>query len=71
MTATVLQFVPTPAPKDGGRARIKARRIEIGLGAQNFRWPPAEPIYDSRCDLTQDHADQEDTAPAKHSGDSA
>jgi hypothetical protein len=51
MTATVLAF---PTPKDGGKARIRARRVELGL-ADNFRWPSNEPIIDLCC------ADPEDT----------
>jgi hypothetical protein len=63
MTATVLAF-PTPAPKDGGKARILRRRADIGLG-QNFGRVVG---YDHRAnDLTQRHADPEDTAPCEYS----
>jgi hypothetical protein len=54
MTATVLAF-PTPAPKDGGKARIKFRRERFGLAAP------------TQSDLTMRHADPEDTAPAEYS----
>lgn len=60
MTATVLAF-PTPAPKDGGKARLL--RAHPNFRARNL----AEPI----CDLTQRCADPEDTAPAEYSGDRA
>jgi hypothetical protein len=53
MTATVLAF-PTPAPKDGGKARIRLRRERFGLAA---------PRPD---DLTMRHADPEDTAPCEY-----
>jgi hypothetical protein len=54
MTATVLAF-PTPAPKDGGKARIRLRRERFGLAAP------------MQSDLTMRHADPEDTAPVEYS----
>lgn len=76
MSADILAF-PTPAPKDGGKARILRRR-EARLGPVFL--PPSpydraqvegydlsgyskiEPILD----LTMRHSDPEDTAPCEY-----
>jgi hypothetical protein len=56
--ADILAF-PTPAPKDGGKARIRIRRERFGLAA-----PSRDEV--GTTDLTQRHADPEDTAPAEY-----
>jgi hypothetical protein len=56
MSADILAF-PTPAPKDGGKARIQARRGIIGLSANTV-------VAD---ELHMGHADPEDTAPCEYS----
>ncbi len=65
MTATVLPF-PTPAPKDGGKARIQAGRIRKGLTAEQAFFAAAQAISGGACDLRMDHTDPEDTVPSEY-----
>ena len=46
-------FPTTPPAADGGKARICARRVRLGLAAP-------------QCDLTMDHADPADYTPCEY-----
>lgn len=55
--ADILQF-PNPLPTDGGKAHIRARRIEIGLGhADRFDFSGLGKWVD---ELVMDHVDTAD-----------
>lgn len=61
VTATVLAF-PTPAPKDGGKARILARREKM-FRSEVFSAVHFNAVADS---LAMGSADPEDTAPCEY-----